>query len=105
MPGGMRSRTAGTLVLALGLGLAEALAPRAGHADVDATGSWQLTFAGNPLQEEALFTQSGTNLSVVLDLVGGRAVYSGSIDPVTGSFSVGATLPCPFATPPTPVTL
>ena len=105
MPGGMRSRRAGTLVIALCLGLAQALVPRAARGDVDATGSWQLTFAGNPLQEDALFAQSGTNLSVVLDLVDGRAVYSGSIDPGTGSFGVGATLPCPFATPPTPVSL
>jgi hypothetical protein len=122
MPGGVRSgaqsamrasrRSAGARFAVLGpmaivlcLGALGAPAPRAAHADVDSTGSWQLTFAGNPLTEDAIFAQSGTNLSLVLDLIGGRAVYSGSIDPVTGSFSVGATLMCPFASPPPAVTV
>jgi len=80
------------------LGAIEVSAPRVAHADVDSTGSWQLTFAGIPSTQNALFAQSGTNLSVVLGLIDGRSMYSGSIDPTTGSFSVFATLPCAFTT-------
>jgi hypothetical protein len=122
VPGGVRSRAEssrranrrfsrtrfaalGPVAIALCLGVLEAQAPRAANADVDASGSWQLTFSGLPSTLDALFAQSGTNLSVVLGFIDGRNVYSGSIDPATGGFGVFATLPCTITTPPTPVPL
>ena len=77
-------------LLSLAIGSLLLSRPFVASADIDATGSWIAYYvpafspppAGNHLWE---FSQSGTALTVAVD---GGAPGSGTIDPVTGFFSV-----------------